>query len=67
MKVTSPVGTFPFEPQRLELDQRRLRIEGAMGAWPAHVELEPGDARKILRVLARGLLTSLSTRSRRTT
>jgi hypothetical protein len=43
MKVSSPVGDFPFEAKRLTVRNGRMVLEGAMGAWPARVELEPKD------------------------
>jgi hypothetical protein len=51
LKVSSPVGEFPFELRKLSLNGRRLRIDGAMGAWPAHVEIEPKDLKSLVRVL----------------
>ena len=43
MKVSSPVGDFPFEPLRVTLQPRHLTLEGQVGAWPARVEFEPRD------------------------
>jgi len=43
MKVSSPVGDFPFAIDAVQLRDRRLRLRGHMGAWPAEVELEPRD------------------------
>jgi hypothetical protein len=43
MKVSSPVGDFPFEPVRLTVGSGHLTLEGQVGAWPARVELEPRD------------------------
>jgi hypothetical protein len=51
MKVSSPVGDFPFEAKRLILKDGRLVLEGAMGAWPARVELEPKDILQLARLL----------------
>ena len=50
MKVSSPVGEFPFEVRRVSIRDRRLRIDGAIGAWPAHVEISLAD---LWRLLAR--------------
>jgi hypothetical protein len=55
MKVSSPVGEFPFEPDRLRLDGTRLTLEGRMGAWPARVEMEPQDGLRIARLAAPAL------------
>lgn len=52
MKVTSPVGDFPYTPERLELEEGRLVVHGRMGAWPARVEVGPGDLPR-LAALAR--------------
>lgn len=57
MKVSSPVGEFPFEPDRLLLEGGRLKLEGHMGAWPAHVEIRPSDALRVARLAAPALLT----------
>jgi hypothetical protein len=51
MKVSSPVGDFPFEAKRLTLRNRRMVLEGAMGAWPAKVELEPKDIVGLVRLI----------------
>jgi hypothetical protein len=51
MRVSSPIGDLPFEAQRLRLSRRGLRIEGAMGAWPAHVHVEPSDLPALARLL----------------
>ena len=50
MKVSSPVGEFPFEPRALSLRERRLRLDGAIGAWPAHVEIGAADLPPLLRL-----------------
>ncbi len=56
MKVSSPVGEFPFEPERVRLAGGRLRLEGRMGAWPAQVELGPADGIHALRLVGPSLL-----------
>jgi hypothetical protein len=43
MKVTSPVGEFPFELTGISVVNRRVKVYGAMGAWPSQIELEPRD------------------------
>ncbi len=50
MKVSSPVGDFPFEPQRLRVGPGHLTLEGQVGAWPARVELEPRDLITLARI-----------------
>jgi hypothetical protein len=54
MRVTSPVGEFPFEMTRVTVNRGRVTVEGAMGAWPSRIELEPRDFVQpaLLRALA---------------
>jgi len=59
MKVSSPVGDFPFEPRSLRYEQAGLVVEGAMGAWPATIRIEPSDIPVILRLIPRPLLAGL--------
>ncbi len=49
MKVSSPVGDFPFEPLRLKVTPGHLTLEGQVGAWPARVEFAPGDLVSLAR------------------
>jgi len=51
MKVSSPVGDFPFEARRLTVKNGRMVLEGAMGAWPARVEIEPKDIVHLARLV----------------
>ncbi len=51
MKVSSPVGDFPFEARRLVIKDGRNVLEGAMGAWPARVEIEPKDVVSLARLI----------------
>lgn len=51
MKVSSPVGEFPFEVKRLSIRRGRLVLEGSMGAWPARVEMEPADLLHMARLV----------------
>jgi hypothetical protein len=53
MKVSSPIGELPFEPTALRMRGGRVEVHGVMGAWPAHVVIEPADLPSLLR-LARG-------------
>jgi hypothetical protein len=50
MKVSSPVGEFPFEPDRLSREGTRIALEGRMGAWPARVEFGPEDGLRFARL-----------------
>ena len=59
MKVSSPVGDFPFEPRSLRYERGGLVVEGAMGAWPATIRVEPADIPVILRVIPRPVLAVL--------
>ena len=59
MKVSSPVGDFPFQPRSLRYEDRGLVIEGAMGAWPATIRVEPADIPVILRLVPRPLVAAL--------
>lgn len=51
MKVSSPVGDFPFEARRLSVKDGRVVVEGAMGAWPTTVEVEPRDIVQLARLV----------------
>ena len=53
MKVSSPIGELPFEPRKLTVRPGGIQIEGAMGAWPAHVEIDARDLPALGRLLAR--------------
>lgn len=43
MRVSSPVGDFPFAIETVRLRRGRLMLGGRLGSWPAEVELEPRD------------------------
>ena len=53
MKVSSPIGELPFEPRKLTVRPRGIQIEGAMGAWPAYVQIDARDLPALARLLAR--------------
>jgi len=53
MTVSSPIGELPFEPRKLTVGPGGIQIEGAMGAWPAHVQIGAGDLPALARLLAR--------------
>ncbi|HTZ24322.1 MAG TPA: hypothetical protein VMC83_10040 [Streptosporangiaceae bacterium] len=62
MKVSSPVGDFPFEPLRLKAGAGHLTLEGQVGAWPARVEFTPGDIVALARAAgARAAVPALAT------
>jgi hypothetical protein len=73
VKVSSPIGDLPFEPKRLRVSRRGLDIDGAMGAWPAHVHIDASDLPALGRLLplraltlaTAGLLVALAGRRRR--
>jgi hypothetical protein len=43
MKVSSPIGDLPFKPTRLRVKEGTFQLDGTMGAWPAHVEIQMSD------------------------
>jgi hypothetical protein len=59
VKVSSPVGDFPYTPHSLRYEQGGLVVEGAMGAWPATIRVEPSDVPTILALLPRALLVAI--------
>ena len=50
MKVSSPVGDFPFELERVEVHGRNVVIHSRMGAWPSSVEVSPKDMWPLLKI-----------------
>jgi len=56
MKVSSPVGDFPFEAHELGIENGRLVVRGSMGAWPARVEIGPEDVPRLVRLIPAPLL-----------
>jgi hypothetical protein len=60
VKVSSPVGTFPFEPERIRVSGGHLELQGRMGAWPAKVEIAPADVLAFARLAPSGLLLSVA-------
>jgi hypothetical protein len=55
MKVTSPVGEFPYTFQRIRLEGAHLVAEGRMGTWPARIEVGLADIPVAVRI---GALTA---------
>jgi hypothetical protein len=43
MQVISPVGAFPLRVQRARVEDGRIVIETAMGAWRSEVRLDRSD------------------------
>jgi hypothetical protein len=73
MRVSSPIGDLPFVPERMRLSRDGVEIDGAMGAWPAHVHVGAADLPALARLLplralslavAVGLLAALAGRRR---
>ena len=60
MRVSSPIGDLPFEPRRARLGRDGLHVEGAMGAWPAHVHVAPSDLPALARLVPRGALVAVA-------
>ncbi len=59
MKVSSPVGEFPFEPTRLEVQDSSLVVHGLMGAWPATVRVDRSDLPTLIRLIPPPVLAIL--------
>ena len=52
MKVTSPVGEFPYTFERIRLQGTRIVAEGRMGTWPARIEAGADDVPKQVWIAA---------------
>lgn len=50
MKVTSPVGEFPYTFERIRLEGSHLVAEGRMGTWPARIEVGVSDIPPPVRI-----------------
>jgi hypothetical protein len=48
MKVSSPIGELPFKPTDVRVRSGHVEVDGVMGAWPAHVVIEPADIPSLL-------------------
>ena len=53
MKVSSPIGELPFEPTRVAIKNGGIEVQGRMGAWPAHVQVDATDLPAIARLLVK--------------
>jgi hypothetical protein len=60
MRVSSPIGDLPFEPRRIHVSRGGVEIDGAMGAWPAHVHVDAGDLPALARLLPLRTITFLT-------
>ena len=56
MKVSSPVGDFPFAISRVELTRDGITVRGLMGAWPARVEVGVSDVPQLAKAMRVPLL-----------
>jgi len=59
MKVSSPVGDFPFDPKRLEISESGLVLHGEMGAWPATVRVDLSDLPALMALIPRPIRVAL--------
>lgn len=59
MKVSSPVGDFPFEADELGLEGGNLVVRGSMGAWPARIEIGPEDVPRLVRLIPAPVLAAV--------
>lgn len=50
MKVTSPVGEFPYTFERIRFEGLTIVAEGRMGTWPARIEAGFGDIPASIRI-----------------
>jgi hypothetical protein len=50
MKVTSPVGEFPYTFERIRIEGTHIVAEGRMGTWPARIEVGVGDIPAPIRI-----------------
>jgi hypothetical protein len=73
VKVSSPIGDLPFTPTSVRVSRSGVDIDGAMGAWPAHVHIDPSDLpalalllplRELSLAVAAGLLVARGLRRR---
>jgi hypothetical protein len=53
MRIKSPVGEFPMTVSSVGVEERRVVMRGAMGAWPTEVRLEASDLGALVRALPR--------------
>jgi hypothetical protein len=67
MRVTSPIGDYPYEIRKIRARGGRLVVEGGLGMWDTTFEIEPGDwvalARRAAAPLALAAGAVLATRA----
>jgi hypothetical protein len=51
MRVSSPIGDFPFNVATIRVADNGLVVEGEMGAWPASVHVEASDVVAVARAV----------------
>ena len=56
MKVTSPVGDFPFSLESAHMEDGKVVLDGHMGAWPAKVEWGVDDLPALVGVFRKPLV-----------
>ncbi len=52
MKVSSPVGEYPYVVRRVSFRRGRLVVEGNLGVWETATEIEPADWLTLARRVA---------------
>lgn len=60
MKVSTPIGEYPFTLERVKLRRNKLVIHGRMGVWPADIEVGGSDVSRFtwIGMGAAGALTT---------
>jgi hypothetical protein len=53
MKVSSPVGEYPYEVKSVALRRGRVVVTGSLGVWETTMEIEPADWLELGRRAAR--------------
>ena len=43
MKVSSPVGDYPYVVKKVRFSRGRLIVEGSLGIWETTMAVEPSD------------------------
>jgi hypothetical protein len=62
MKVSSPVGQFPFTLEHMRIDERELVMAGRIGAWPSEIRLSARDIAEAARIAVFSLAAGLAGR-----
>lgn len=53
MKVTSPVGEYPYVVRGVRIEGGRIVVAGNLGVWETTMEIEPADLVALGRRLTR--------------